>query len=136
MTHLGSGWEQLAEVLNTHPRIQVYTTGNSYSHPDDVIKLRSQPHKRGGAASVWVDVIFHNKDFAMRRLAQHYKMVFWSRRFEDCAESLIYQHGYGSEQAESYHGFRLEGMRQYWERKKGSLWNPELKLDSLLGAVL
>lgn len=140
MTHLASGWERLVARLNQHPRIHVFNTGASYAHPDDVKLLRQQIHKQGGAAAIWGDVILHNKDFAMRRLCQHYKMIVWTRPFKETVEELVERHGYGREQAEAYYGFRLQGIQQYWGRKfdrgVAAPWNPDLERDAFLSAVL
>jgi hypothetical protein len=136
MTHLGSGWEKLAGAMNAHPRVQVFATGGSYAHPDDVRALRLLPHKWGGGAAVWGDVILHNKDLAMRRLCEHYKFVFWSRPLEECIDELVVRHKYGWRQAEDYYDYRLAGMRMYAGRRADCLWNPDLEDDALLRAVL
>lgn len=135
MTHLGSGWEKLAEALERDKRFHVFNTGGSYHHPDDVLKLTNQIHRKDNSAAVYADVIFHNKDFTMKRLMDHYKMIFWSNDFNDCRDELTLKHGYGSDQAELYHAHRLEGMRQYWRRCQ-SVWNPELQGDPLFSAIL
>ena len=140
MTHLASGWEKLVEVIHRNPRVQIFNTGTSYSHPEHVWALRAKPHRFGGAAAVWGDVILHNKDFAMRRLCQHYHMIFWTRRYEETVSELVEKHGYGLEQANLYYNFRLECIKQYWVRKydRGvqAVWNPDLKDDSFLGPIL
>jgi hypothetical protein len=141
MTHLASDYEKLVDVLNTHPLVHVFNTGRSYAHPDDVRSLREQPHKNGGAASIWGDVILHNKDFAMKYVCQHYKLIFWSStEFEECAEVLQAKHGYGLQQAYAYLGYREDGLSQYWWRKYKTgvscLWNPDLdQTDALFAAV-
>jgi hypothetical protein len=140
MTHLASGWEKLIDAIHRNPRVQIFTTGASYSHPEDIFTLRQLPHKQGGAAAVWGDVILHNKDFAMRRLCQHYKLIFWTRQFDECVDELVNKHGYGLQQAELYYMYRLEGMKQYWLRKDRvgtpAPWNPNLKDNSFLDAIL
>ena len=130
MTHVGSGWESLASRLEGSPRIRVFRTGRRYSHPDDVRSLLGEPHGLAGAAALWVDVLLHNKDFAMRGLCGHYKMLFWSRSF---AESDLSEFG---DRAAAYYDVRLRGMTEYYGRKPGSLWNPVLEGEALFDAVL
>lgn len=134
MTHLGSGWERLVQKLECDPRIHVFNTGRGYHHPDDVRSLTSQIHRRDNAAAIWADVILHNKDFTMRRLSKHYNFIFWSREYEHALPDLLTH--FGEEQAESYYMYRLDGMKQYWLRRQGSLWNPSLENELLLGPVL
>jgi hypothetical protein len=63
MTHLASGWEKLSTVLEECPNINVFQTGASYGHPDDVSVLHTQIHRKNCSTAIWCDVIFHNKDF-------------------------------------------------------------------------
>jgi hypothetical protein len=138
MTHVGSGWEALAERLQGDSRFHVFNTGLGYHHPDDVRALASLIHPRDNSAAVWVDVVLHNKDFTLKRLMPHYHLLFWSREFEKCREDLLL-HGYGPSQADDYYMYRLEGMRQYWERrvKRGlsAPWNPSLEGNAVFAAV-
>lgn len=140
MTHLASGWEKLVEAIHRNPRVEIFNTGVSYSHPEHVWALRAKPHRFGGAAAVWGDVILHNKDFAMRRLCQHYHMIFWCGPYEETVNDLVKSHGYKKEQAELYCWNRSEGMAQYWRRKRdlgqNPLWNPNLEDDSFLSSIL
>jgi hypothetical protein len=136
MTHLGSGWEKLSVLLEQCPRIEVFQTGFSYKHPDDVSNLTSQIHRRKSSAAIWADVIFHNKDFVMKRLCNYYKFIFWSSSFEDCVDELISKHGYNKNNAENYWRFRIEGMKQYHKRTQNSLWNPSLEKEFILASIL
>lgn len=135
MTHVGSGWEGLVEALHRSPRVHCFTTGKHYQHPEDVRELTALPHRRAGAAAVWADVILHNKDFAMKRLCQYYKLVFWVGARERAVDELV-RLGYGWEQAEDYYDLRLAGLEEYHRRCPASPWNPSLEGDALLGAVL
>lgn len=76
MTHIGSNWELLVESLEKVPQIHVFNTGKSYHHPDDVRNLTDLVHRRSNSSAVWVDLIFHNKDFALKHLSQYYKFLF------------------------------------------------------------
>lgn len=136
MTHLGSGWEKLAERLERDPRIHVFNTGRGYHHPEDVRTLTSQIHRRDNSAAIWADVVLFNKDFTMKRLSKHYNFIFWSREYEETLHDLLTTHRYGDEQAESYYGFRLDGMKQYWMRRQASKWNPNLEDDLLFETIL
>jgi hypothetical protein len=136
MTHVGSGWEELVEALERNPRVHCFNTGRAYHHPDDVRLLTQMPHRKETSASIWADVIFHNKDFTMKRLAQHYNFVFWSKPFDEIKFDLINKHGYGPKQAEAYYACRLEGMRQYWNRHPEMPWNPDLEGNAVLDTIL
>lgn len=120
MTHLDSGWEKLAQKLESKERFHVFNTGRSYHHPDDVNLLTNELHRCDNSAAVWVDLIFHNKDFTMRRLLEYYPMVFWSDSIAPCRHLAN----------------RLAGMKIYWKRKPGSLWNPSLEDDLLFETIL
>ena len=135
MTHLGSGWEKITTLLKECPRVDVFQTGLSYGHPDDLSGLLDQPHKRKSSAAVWVDVIFHNKDFKMKRIANHYKFIFWSSSFENCAEELILKHKYNKINAQNYWEYRIEGLKQYHKRTPNSLWNPPLDKELVFRSI-
>lgn len=135
MTHLGSNWQKLAGILQESPYIQVYQTNQSYGHPDDVSYLRQNPHKQSGSVAKYVDVIFHNKDFSMKRLCEYYQFIFWSTPLNDCLDDIIKTYKYGRSQAEDYYHIRLEGMRQYHLRSPESLWNPVLNKESILNSI-
>lgn len=132
MTHHGSGWERLTECLEQNLRIQCFKTGLSYSHPDDVALLRSNDHRCRNSSAIWADVILDNSHFNMRRLAEHYKFLFWSCDYSQAAEELKTKFG---DRAEDYYAYRLDGMRQYWSRRQTSLWNPALDHEAILGAI-
>lgn len=133
MTHLGSDWEMLAEALERNPRIQVYNTGTTYQHPDQLQILQRQIHKQDNAVAVRADVIFHNKDFTMKRLCSHFPFIFWTKHFEQCEEALR-ELGYDGERAKDYWTYRMAGLNQYYGRSPRSLWNPSLEADDLFEA--
>lgn len=135
MTHLASGWESLAAKLEECPSIHVFQTNLSYHHPDDIIALKKNSHKRKNSTSIWADVIFHNKDFTMKRLCNYYNFIFWSCDLEDCLEELIQKNNYSKEQAKNYWNYRNEGLRQYYKRCRNSLWNPELNIETILSSI-
>lgn len=125
MTHLCSKWETLAESLMSHERYHVFNTGNSYHHPDDVNGLTSMLHRKDNAAAIWVDVIFHNKDFTMKRLCKYYHFIFWSCPLDQCLDDLI-KLGYSERRAADYWHYRMSGLKTYYHRA-GGLWVPALE---------
>lgn len=135
MTHLGSKWEDLSQILEKDRRIQVYQTGNSYHHPDDVSVLLSNPHKTSNSASVWADVIFYNHDFTMKNMCDHYKFIFWSRPFSECEDQIRKRYGYGKTEAKDYWDYRMYGLNKYYSRCKNSLWNPDLDVNLMLNPI-
>lgn len=133
MTHLGSKWELLTRYLEQDARFQVFQTGASYAHPEDVQHfLTNQPHRKNNAAAVWVDVIFHNKDFTMKSLCKYYKFIFWSCPLENCDEELHREFGARSV---DYWNYRMDGLRIYHQKVPESLWNPVLEGDVVLRSV-
>ena len=120
-THLGSDYQRLVEVLEQHPNISVYETGNEYCHPDDLISLTSRSHKRRNSAALWADVLFFNEQFTCRSLCKCCQTVFWSSDYGkiDLPEP------------ELYYRFRIRGMKEYQKRTNG-LWNPSLTQRDLL----
>ncbi len=133
MTHLGSGWEKLVGVLDKNPNIQVFNTGMSYNHPSDVHYLTSQIHKQSNSASVWVDLIFYNKDFTMKRLTEYYKFIFWTTTLDETNSELTKK--YGKSQLVNYYNFRISGISQYCQRVKNPILNPDLKTNFFLDAI-
>lgn len=131
MTHLGSGWEKLSLFFNKLPNFDVYQTGNDYNHPSDVNILFSKIHKKQNTSSIYVDVLFHNKNFTMKRMCEYYKFIFWSSSLEDSIEELVQKHKYKKTQAENYWSYRLNGLNEYHLRCKNSLWNPKLTEDTV-----
>lgn len=128
MTHIGSGWEHVAKWLETDRNVHVFQTNSSYQHPEDVIILKKQIHRKQTSAAVWSDVILHNKDFSMKLWCDHYRFVFWSVSWENCKDELMNKFG---NHASAYYCFRLEGLRQYKRRSPSGLWNPDLESDFL-----
>ena len=122
MTHIGSGWEELAETLNEHPNIVCYTTGYSYHHPKDLDFLTNRLHKKDNSAAVWADVILHNKDFTCKALCKHCRFIYW------CSSSV------GSVSLEAYR-YRTQGLGEYY-RRTGGLWNPSLDGDGIFASIL
>lgn len=135
MTHLGSDWEELVEVINKKQNFQCFNTNNSYKHHDDVKSLTLLPHRINNSVSVWCDTIFHNKDFAMKFSCKYYKFIFWVGLRQKSIDDLISIYGYGPDQAENYYDYRLVGLSQYYNRCPNSLLNPNLKNDSFLSAI-
>jgi hypothetical protein len=132
MTHLGSNWELLNRALSQSPSYQCFNTGVTYRHHEDVMSLTELPHQVGNSASIWCDVIFHNKDFAMKTMCEHYKYIFWTN---PRAETLDRLRQFEPDHAESYYDFRMVGLKQYYARCPHSLWNPDLKSDSLFSSI-
>lgn len=135
MTHLGSGWENLSALLEECPNIHVFQTGLSYGHPDDVLALRANNHRRKTSASIWADVIFHNKDFKMKKLCKYYNFIFWSCDLEQCIDELIKKHNYTKDTAKDYWEYRISGLKEYYKRCQGSLWNPKLDRELILASI-
>ena len=129
MTHVGSGWESLVSHLNNMPQFDFFSTYNSYHHPNDLLLLKSNKHRKDDSEAIYCDVILHNKDFSCKSLCNYCKFIFWSCSFEDAEEELL--KSYDSLQAKRYYDFRLEGMRQYYRRIDDALWNPSLEGDFL-----
>jgi hypothetical protein len=136
MTHLGSGWEKIASLLEEYPHIHVFQTDRSYGHPDDVLSLLNENHRRKSSAAIWGDVVFYNKDWTMKRLVSYYKFIFWSCPLENCINELVSKHKYKTNNAENYWKYRMEGLKQYHKRTPNSLWNPELNREIVLRTVL
>lgn len=132
MTHIGSGWEKLVSKLELDTRIQVYQTDTTYSHPSNLSFLKSQIHKSNNSASIRCDVLFHNKNFTMKRLCDYYKFIFWTDTFESSLPDLL-KH-YDLRTAELYWSYRMSGLREYHLRCKNSLWNPSLDDEGIFRA--
>ncbi len=127
MTHHWSNWESVVDFLNQHPDVQCYNTDNSYWHPDDLYFLTSKPHKKNNAASVWVDVIFHNKDFACDALCKSCGFIYWAKSEDEITCPI--------EECRKYHRHRLFGLASYYKRTPKAVWNPKLQPNLFLGSV-
>lgn len=133
MTHIGSDWELLIAALEKAPQIQVFNTGNFYHHPDDVRRLTNNRHRRNNSSAIWIDLLFYNKDFTLKRLSQYYKFIYWTSSFEKACPQLLSV--YDRDHAEAYYRFRIEGIRQYAKRTSG-FCNPDLQSDTFLDTIL
>ena len=103
MTHVNSGWENFILDLEQDKRIHCFHTKNEYHHPLDIESLTSHTHKNHNAAAIWADVILHNEQFTMKLWCEYYNFAFFaSPRSENINQD--------------YYDFRLEGMKQYYDR--------------------
>lgn len=119
MTHPGSGWKKLVDVLNSDPRIDVSITGLEYHHPDDMDHLTRQPHKTANSAAIWGDVLFHNHQFTCQSFFNHSYFVFLDAGFD-----ASHPEWKSYTDADHYYRLRLSGMSQYFHRAAKSIWNP------------
>jgi hypothetical protein len=111
MTHLGSKWEDLIELLKRDPRIDEPPRREYIlQHPDHLSQIIGQPHKSDNVASIWVVPILHNHQFGCS-LLKHYKCIFLAKSFEDSRGGLTQ---FTEENAKAYYYFRLSRMRRYW----------------------
>jgi len=136
MTHLGSGWEKLSTCLKECPFINVYQTGNSYNHPDDILLLRNNFHSNKNIKSIWVDTILYNKDFTMKSLCNYYYFIFWTKPLKESLDEIIEKYNYKEKQAIDYYNYRLIGINQYYKRcKNNSINNPKLNIKGILDSI-
>jgi len=104
MSHPEANLENLAEMLESHPNISCFSTGQAYYHPDDLHFLTSLPHKRDNATAIWADMILHNKDFSCRALERYCYFIYWVENPTD---------------------YRKLGLWKNYQ-KTGGLWNPTM----------
>lgn len=136
MTHLGSGWEKLVDILSKDSRFCIFQTENSYKHPDDIKSLTSKTHHNNTSAAIWVDLIFHNKDFAMKNLCKYYNFIFWTSNLEFCTNQLAKNSKFKNEiEISNYWSYRMSGLIEYHKRCPKSLWNPDLKQEGMSASI-
>jgi hypothetical protein len=121
MTHLGSGWQNTVNILNSDPRIEISMTGLQYHHPDDIDFLTRQPHKSSNSVAIWGDVILHNHNFTCQSLFNDSYFVFLNSEFD-----INHSEWKGYTDSEIYYRMRLFGMNQYFRRAVKSIWNPKI----------
>jgi len=119
MTHPGSGWQNLVNILNSDPRIEISMTGLEYHHPDDIDYLTRQPHKSSNSVAIWGDVLLHNQNFTCQSLFNHSYFIFLQSEFD-----VNHPDWKSYTDAFSYYRLRLSGMNQYFRRASKTMWNP------------
>ena len=119
MTHPGSGWQKLVDVLNSDPRIEITVTGLEYHHPDDTDYLTRQTHKTRNSAAIWGDVLLHNHQFTCQSLLDHSYFIFLNSGFD-----ASHPEWKAFTDADHYYRLRLSGMSQYFHRATKAIWNP------------
>lgn len=82
VSHLGSGSENLIQILNNHPRIEIKTLGIRWSHPDDLPYLTALRHKHGTTAAIYGDHILYNENFSCKSLYNSAKFIYFIRSAE------------------------------------------------------
>lgn len=125
MTHLGSGWEKLAAVLQTDPRIDLGKPDILVLHPTQLRLVTDQSHKSNNAESVWLSPVLHNMQMNRQTfniIKGSQKFIFFESNRDSSVNEIVLNHGYTAENAENYYDYRLHGMRAYWRKIPESLW--------------
>lgn len=123
MTHLGSGWEGLADSLKQNRQIdepprKIYEV----HHPDHLPRITSHPHQCNDVRAIWMTPILYNHQFTCAALLPKCKFIYILDRPENCLDK-IKQEGYSERRALAYYDYRLRGMFEYWKRMP---WTPFL----------
>lgn len=112
MTHLGSGYEDLTEILLQHPRIDVYQTNFSYDHPDKFTSLLRNSHRANNAASIYLDTLLYNHNFSCKSLGSQ-EFIYFVRDPSSLGIILEKHPEYNLSTAIRYYCYRLRKLYEF-----------------------
>lgn len=118
-THIGSGYDDLFNALDTHPRIDGFKSDMSYDHYDKIEALVSNPHKYNKSNSIWMDLLLHNHSFTCKAIMSICKFVYLMREPRESLSAIIATGQYDAERAARYYRYRLSGLCEYAVRSGG-----------------
>lgn len=89
ITHKGSGHEELASLLSSHPSIDTFVTGSTYAHFDDFLSFTKLPHKKDNVSSIFLDTILENHQLPKTLLHIPYKLIYLLNPFPGVDEIRV-----------------------------------------------
>lgn len=114
LSHLGAGSSLLFDALSQNPRIEGYRTGQTYDHPEKLMSLTTNIHKRDNSSAIYMDELLFNKDISCKLICSFSKFVFLIREpGSSLAEIKRLHPEYTSETAKRYYCYRLRGIYEY-----------------------
>lgn len=129
MSHLGSGYETLVNILIQDPRIDSYITEQIYDHPEKLSSLTKSIHRQDNAFSIYLDVLLYNHSMTCKPLCKTENFVFFIREPSSSIREILERHpNYSLDTATRYYCYRLRGIYEYSRRVAGSI---VLTLDDL-----
>lgn len=123
-SHLGSGSDDLIDILNKNPRCVFHNTNSDYSHPDKLEWMYRYGHKlEGHASAVYGDHLLFNMTLSCKALYKICKFVYVIRQPRPTLNEIISSPRltYNPETAASYYAFRLRRICEMAKRTPGSL---------------
>jgi hypothetical protein len=123
VSHLGAGYNQLANSLNSHPRISIQNIQGTYSHVSDIELLMSAGHKMMGPAAIYGDCLLYNYQFCHKPLLKWCKFIYLIHQPEESLkEILLLKNGsYTPLNALRYYSFRLRRICEMAKRTPGAV---------------
>jgi len=128
-SHYGSGYEYLYKVLDSHPKIQGFTTKVCFSHPDVVINASTMPHKDRTSTAIHMTVLLKNESLTSKAVCKFCKFIYLIRPPTLALNIMVRENGYGPQQALNYYMFRLRRLAQLAKLTPGAVF---LTYDNLV----
>lgn len=116
-SHLYSGSEEVINVLNNHPRVDIKQTNTRYMNFDDWKNLVDGPHKSPSVAAIYGDHLLHNVQLGSKWFYKVSKFIYV---FHSPIFSVNQMLGKWDEtMALNYYSFRLRRMFEMARKTQG-----------------
>lgn len=123
VSHLGSGSQDLLDILNENPRCSIENSQTRYSNPEDLNWLFSKPHKCRDSSAIYGDHILFNPSFSCKSLYNVCKFIYIIRPPRQSLNQthIFRKSGLEGEFAAKYYSFRLRRICEMARKTPNSL---------------
>lgn len=123
VSHLGSGSNDLVDVLNGNPRCEIHNSSVRYSSPEDLEWLFAHPHKCRDSSAVYGDHLLFNSSLSCKVLYDFCRFIYVIRpaRASLNETSTIADSSLDGRFAARYYSFRLRRICEMARKTPHSL---------------
>lgn len=122
VSHLGSGSDQLIEILNSNDRISIYDTNMYYDTPEALNFLFMRNHKLKNTAAIYGDHVLFNHSISTSKLFDFCKFIYFINDAKTSINNIVKNDGYSPDAALRYYCFRLRRMCEMLLKNKNSIF--------------
>jgi len=121
-THLGSGFQHLYEVLDSHAKIQGFENKGGFTHPDVAMNVMALPHKDRTSTAIYMATLLKNESLTCNEFCKFSKFIYLMRPAKFSINVMVQNDGYAPQQALNYYMFRLRRLSQLAKLTPGALF--------------
>lgn len=122
ISHLGSGSNDLLDIINKNPRCDIQKSSVTYKSPEDLNWLFSKPHKCRDRSAIYGDHILFNQSFSCKNLYEICKFIYIIRPARDSLNEISKNSNLNGEFAANYYSFRLRRICEMARKTPNSLF--------------